>query len=165
MLCLVRPLVALVTALALSLAGAFAMPVTAGSGLMPMVICADEGARTIWLDAEGNPVPAPQHDCRTCPKCLSANIDGIAPRPVATAGFVALASRRSPLLQRDLPAPDRDWLCTAPRGPPSADLPADGHVAAFFEVPVSAIASPDSRHVMRRPSLTDSGRLSKDARA
>jgi hypothetical protein len=41
-----------------------------------MVICGDEGAQVVWLDADGHPTKVPQRsrDCADCPTCLAAAV-------------------------------------------------------------------------------------------
>jgi hypothetical protein len=66
----------LLLALALAFAGgAGAMPLA--QGVSAVVICAETGAETIYLDATGAPAK-PMMDCATCPDCLETSALGVA---------------------------------------------------------------------------------------
>jgi len=111
---LFRPLLILLTVLALASYGSVA--VAKGAGVTQMVICGAAGAETIWLDAAGNPAEAPQ-DCCSCLDCLAFSDACLPDIAKITLGYPApgrLATVQMIQLRRTHPCP-----APMPRGPPS----------------------------------------------
>lgn len=112
-----RPVVILL--MLVPLVGFLAATSRAAVGATQMVICGSDGARTIWLDADGNPTEAPV-ECDDCLASLSFEL-GAAPdafmvRPLAVRPIAALPSQpgnRHIAVHR---------LAPKPRGPPQAIL-------------------------------------------
>ena len=79
---------------------AFQLAPASAQGLFETIICTSDGARTVLIDAEGNPVdPAPgqssQHECKSCVHhcgaALLSHITMVAPGwGIATASLVAV---------------------------------------------------------------------------
>ncbi|WP_413869194.1 DUF2946 family protein [Albidovulum sp.] len=103
-------------ALALALAGqARAMALVHSPGGAEMVICSDEGMKTIYLDAGGAPAKSPA-DCRHCPDCIGTPAMAAPPTPVGPASpDVTAAGRALPAGQVLLPS---RYLRPETRGPP-----------------------------------------------
>lgn len=107
----------LLLVLALTFGSAGAMPIANGGNLTPMVICGEDGAQTIWLDASGAP-SKPEHDCCKCHICVSFNDIGIINPGLQACPFpprltkMVLPSIRSA-------AHVRAEMHHAPRGPPT----------------------------------------------
>lgn len=113
---LLRPLLCLVAALALTLSGVTLAAATVHGPVTEMVICGDGGAETIRLDARGNPVDGDQ--CCDCMDCLTmaAALPTALP-PGATLPAAVAVNPALPVAQ--LPGP-RPSLSPQPRGPPVA---------------------------------------------
>ena len=112
----IRLLHVLLIALAFALGGGPRVHAMAGGpGGMALVICSEEGARTIYLDASGNPA-SPMGDCAKCLNCLAASGPG-----VAVAGLIltmpAARHRRAVSPARALPRQRRHHRPQS-RGPP-----------------------------------------------
>jgi hypothetical protein len=113
---LLRPLLCLVAALALTLSGVALAAATVHGPVTEMVICGDGGAETIRLDARGNPVKGNQ--CCDCLDCLAMAASLPIPAlPGATLPAAVTASPALPVAQRPGPLP---CLAPLPRGPPAA---------------------------------------------
>lgn len=77
-----RWLVLVVMALGLMFDGSTrAMALAHTAGAEAIVICAEEGAKTILLSASGEPIEpmGPMHDCDNCPKCSVATFALVVP--------------------------------------------------------------------------------------
>lgn len=117
-----RPFLILLTVVALCLYGlvASAGRLSAGTAF-EMVICAEDGPETIWLDAGGAPVEAPAKTpakCCDCHDCLA-----FAPAAVLTRAFAApmrlpAPSRAAPPI-RTIPTTTPALTLPQSRGPPS----------------------------------------------
>lgn len=83
------------------------------AGAQVVEVCTEAGARTLTLDAEGNPVAAP-HDCLAC---LLPALAG-APETPAPARPAAVAALR--LAPADAAATGRAAPIPLARGPPAA---------------------------------------------
>ncbi len=105
-------------ALALALAGqARAIALVHSPGSTEMVICSDEGMKTIYLDAGGAPAKSPA-DCWTCPDCIGTPAIATPPTPVGPASpDVTAVSQVLPARQVLLPS---RYLRPETRGPPQA---------------------------------------------
>lgn len=115
----VRQVVVVATlALALAFAGqARAMAFVHSSAVTGMVICSDEGMKTIYLDAGGTPAKSPA-DCWNCPDCIGAPALATPPTPVGPASpDVTAVSRAQPAGQVLMPS---RYLRPETRGPPQA---------------------------------------------
>lgn len=103
-------------ALALALAGpAQAVAPTGPAGMGPMVICSDEGMRTVYLDASGVPAKSPA-DCATCPECIGAQALFTPPPQVGLAFRRAAAG--DGMIPARLALPPSRHLRPETRGPP-----------------------------------------------
>lgn len=113
-----QTVVVAVMALALALAGqARAMALVHSSGGTEMVICSDEGMKTIYLGAGGAPAESPA-DCWNCPACFGTPAIATPPTPVGPASpDVTAVSRTQPAGQVLLPS---RYLRPETRGPPQA---------------------------------------------
>jgi len=108
-----RPSLAFALALMLALTGQ-SMAVARGSTDVAgqMVLCTGTGPVTVYMDADGQPVPPPHH----CPDCVVGLAEVIVPSDVVAAwvaGLVRTQSMRAALVA----APNRVWRAVA-RGPP-----------------------------------------------
>lgn len=73
-----RLLIVLLIALAAALAGGPRVHAMAADGpLVAMVICSDDGARTIYLNEDGIP-SSPASDCADCPVCRALSLTALA---------------------------------------------------------------------------------------
>ena len=94
--------------------GAFAC--NSPAPVMALVICGHDGAETIWLDAEGQPVPK---SLAHCPDCLGTAAVTLADAPALPAfiagGFLRVSPAAVPQLQGSNPS--QPFLA---RGPPRA---------------------------------------------
>lgn len=133
---ILRQIVFLLLAFSLGLFGATASATAAGSaGLMPMVICADAGARTIWLDGEGNPADPAPADCCNCDLCQAGDPVLAPPQPIGWHACPPAHPVFRPAPKRAVPA--IDLAAPLPRGPPQMPwITAEGREAAAF-VPVT----------------------------
>lgn len=123
-------------AISLGFFGVFSASSAAGSAaLFPMVICADAGAETIWLDADGKPAEPEKSGCCNCDICHSAG-PMILSAPVSgqlTVPFARLGDWPAPTITILSPQP----AAPLPRGPPQmARITADGRKPAV-SVPVA----------------------------
>lgn len=109
--CLVCCLIGMALTLsAASAASARLVMAAQGLGMTEMVICGENGAQVVRLDAAGHPVPATDPaDCATCPDCLLSA--GYAPPAAQMAAPVLL------IRDRDLPVTS---ACHSPARAPSA---------------------------------------------
>lgn len=111
-----RAILCLVTVLSLALSGAALVARTVHGPIIELVICGDAGAKTIYLDAQSNPIESGQ--CCDCPQCLTL----AATSAVKRADTAVSAS----LVPAESPAPFTGHLPDAarharamPRGPPA----------------------------------------------
>lgn len=73
-----RLLIALLISLATGLAGGPRVHAMGADGnLVAMVICSQDGAQTIYANADGSPA-LPASDCATCPLCIALSIPALA---------------------------------------------------------------------------------------
>lgn len=73
-----RLLIALLISLAVGLAGGpSAHAMGADGNLVAMVICSEDGAQTIYANADGSPA-RPASDCAKCPLCIALSIPALA---------------------------------------------------------------------------------------
>jgi hypothetical protein len=73
-----RLLIVVLIALAAALAGGPRVHAMGADGsLVAMVICSDDGARTIYLDEDGIPA-SPASDCADCPVCRALSLPALA---------------------------------------------------------------------------------------
>lgn len=114
-ICLIWLCVALVAA-----HGVLGAAARAGTdGLMPMVLCAGEETRTVWLDATGAPVePAPAHRCIKCKHCLGG-LDLTVARGGDLAGPADLRPVPVNWVIPDRPGRSSDIRIPMPRAPPA----------------------------------------------
>lgn len=127
---ILRQIVLLMLTLSLGLFGATASANAAGSaGLVQMVICADAGAQTIWLDGEGNPADPAMTDCCNCDLCHAADPVLAPPRPF---GWQACPPARAAILPAPKQAaPAVEMAAPLPRGPPQRIwIVAEGRIPA-----------------------------------
>lgn len=123
---LASPALAVFLALALVMGGvarghsAALLPAVDG---FEVVICAEGGAVTIRLDAEGNPLPTQEgaHGFH-CPDCLLAGANGLVPASALAIHGERAETRHASFEPAGLPATRRRALPEA-RGPPT-ELPA-----------------------------------------
>lgn len=118
-----------------------------GAPVLHIVICGAEGAKTIWLDAAGNPVPAPSDlpaapmpACAECPICLATDAPALSPR--GPAPWLAPLARLSRCIGRPAHGPRpsrRQHQRPDARGPPSAMAE-----TMTFSVRVPAASAPAS---------------------
>lgn len=97
------------------------MPANAAVGDgMEIVICTGMGAKTIVVDADGVPVPAPSHEDQTESPCIFASIlhahTGILAPDVPPCG-VASPTQELPVQAFDA-RPAIDYVAAQPRAPP-----------------------------------------------
>lgn len=122
--CVLRSLLLLILALAIGVGGsARAYAHGRDTGLLEMVICGEEGPRTVYLDAAGNPAD-PDRTCCSGP-CLDCTLAGVVDLPVPAA--LPIPPDRTRMLAAasvpDQPIRRRAGPAMA-RGPPSReDLP------------------------------------------
>lgn len=113
-----QAIVVIALALALALAGqARARALVHAPGGAEMVICSDEGMKTVYLDAAGAPAKSPS-DCWNCPDCIGAPAIATPPTPVGPASpDVTAVGRAQPAGQALSPS---RYLRPETRGPPQA---------------------------------------------
>lgn len=109
-----RPLVAIVTALALVLAGVATAAATAQGPITEMVICGGNGPETIHLDSQGNPVKG--DPCCECLNCMLTAVD--LPPAIAGVGLLIDQTRAAPFRKDDSLFSPPSQLRPMPRGPP-----------------------------------------------
>lgn len=101
---------------ALALFGAFGALACPDDGTASaVVICGGDGAETIYLDAQGQPVPA-AGDCTSCPVCL-ATAAGPLPQFAAVPVFAPVA-RSDGFSQFETGVVTAPVFIPAARGPP-----------------------------------------------
>jgi hypothetical protein len=105
----------LLMSLALAFYGA-AIASPASGPLTEMVICGEDGAETIQMDATGNPAE-PTSQCCKCQSCLAA-VDAFVPQQAFALAAPDLSSRTLTLGAGHVLCTDRA-LFPMPRGPPT----------------------------------------------
>lgn len=113
---------------ALTLGTATAMPVRADHSLTQMVICGENGAKTVWLDASGTPAE-PGHDCEECPKCIVFHSVAVT-FPQKARPWVAPRRIRTPIRSTEALPRQRAHLRPALRGPPCVAISQKGNKAS-----------------------------------
>lgn len=130
----------------------------AGADLTAVVLCSGDGARTVYLDADGAPA-SPASDCSRCPVCVAASVQALAPTPQA----MPCCARRTSAATRLRDAVTRALRHPRPqsRGPPAVQRAAEG-----IGLYVPADAEADSTKVNFETVLKcqSIGRNHKDAR-
>lgn len=103
-----------------------AMAPAVSGPLTAMVICGDGGARTVFLDAQGN--PAEPGSCCDCLKCLTFSADlpivppaGMSLRRIMAAGTAPDAAPPLAVAPCLHPLPRGPPCCVMPRAPAAAD--------------------------------------------
>lgn len=161
----IRPIVALCLAFALALLGAAtAAPHPMSAGGMTIEICADDGARTITVDANGNPVE-PGQDCLDCVFCLAADKVAMAPSDATADAPVTWRAAQPSPLRRHRPMSQALW--PQPRGPPArhdASL-SPAAAAAGRDVAADGVGRLEISQVSCPSAMQDDGQSFEDARS
>lgn len=113
----VRILTVLMIALAVGFTGvprAHAMGV--GGDTVPMVICSEDGAQTIYVSADGTPAPRGS-DCAKCPLCIALSVPGLIGSEAS--GHARLSRRYRGIRPATLALRTRRYMRRQSRGPPS----------------------------------------------
>lgn len=128
---------------------------------MALVICSEDGARTIYLDASGNPA-SPMGDCAKCLNCLAASGPGL-----TVTGLVltvpAARRRRGVGPARALPRRRRHHRPQS-RGPPPEAPGSTRTPAPMMRSRVAAGCDLDRMACPVPGTSRDCGRYFKDAR-
>lgn len=116
----------------------------ADANLSAMVICSENGARTIYLDADGVPA-SPKSDCAKCPLCIALSIHALAAPgqslPVRTARRFRMTRSSDAVIRT------RRRLRPQSRGPPPTAPSSANPARANAALIDATIAAPDSTKV------------------
>lgn len=113
----VRLLIVLAIALAVGFAGGprvHAMGI--GGNAVAMVICSEDGAQTIYVSADGTPVPRGS-DCAKCPLCIALSFQGLIGSEAAA--HVRFSRRYRSIRPATISLRTRRYMRRQSRGPPS----------------------------------------------
>ncbi|WP_126623145.1 hypothetical protein [Oceaniglobus ichthyenteri] len=124
-----------------------------GGAVFAIEICANAGATTVYVDADGNLVE-PAADCAECLTCCQAAMAQLCVTPGAIQALV-LSSEKADLPLSDTPHLNKRNTHPSPRGPPA------GHVSLFTVTGLIAHDQALAGHKTR----SDGRPLSKDADA
>lgn len=117
MFCSVRLLIVLAIALAVGFAGGPRVHAMGVAGdAVAMVICSEDGAQTIYVSADGTPVPRGS-DCAKCPLCIALSVQGLIGSEAS--GHARLSRRYRGIRPATITLRTRRYMRRQSRGPPS----------------------------------------------
>ncbi|MDI3338005.1 hypothetical protein QKW60_16475 [Defluviimonas aestuarii] len=117
MFCSVRLLIVLAIALAVGFAGGPRVHAMGVAGdAVAMVICSEDGAQTIYVSADGTPVPRGS-DCAKCPLCIALSVPGLIGSEAS--GHARLSRRYRGVRPATIALRTPRYMRRQSRGPPS----------------------------------------------